>query len=72
MNNALQQRVSSHAQFITILRTRVHLACRGLLYGDKDQTLLIDDEPNKAFRNPKWSKLFLKPFRGRELSKNKL
>jgi len=32
---------------------QVHLACRGLPYGDKDQTLLIDDEPSKAFRNPK-------------------
>jgi len=37
----------------------VHLACRGLPYGDKNQTLFIDDEPNKALRNPKWSKLFL-------------
>ncbi len=27
---------------------RVHLACRGLFYGDRDQTLLIDDGPNKA------------------------
>jgi hypothetical protein len=27
---------------------RVHLACRGLPYGDRDQTLLIDDEPSKA------------------------
>jgi len=51
---------------------RVHLACRGLLYGDMDRTLLIDDEPNKAFRNSKWSRLFLEPFKGCELSKNKV
>jgi hypothetical protein len=38
---------------------RVHLACKGLPYGDKDQTLLIDDEPSKAFQNPKWNGLFL-------------
>jgi hypothetical protein len=31
----------------------------GLPYGKEDQTLLIDDEPNKAFRNSKWSGLFL-------------
>jgi len=24
-----------------------------------DQTTLIDDEPNKVFQNPKWTKLFL-------------
>jgi hypothetical protein len=34
--------------------------------------LLIYDEPNKAFQNPKWSKFFLEPFRGGELSKNKV
>jgi hypothetical protein len=51
---------------------RVHLACKGLLYGDKDQTVLIDDEPNKAFQNPKWSKLFLEPFKGHESSKHKV
>jgi hypothetical protein len=50
----------------------VHLTCRGLPYGDKDQTLLIDDEPSKALQNPKWSGLFLEPFKGRELSKNKV
>jgi hypothetical protein len=32
---------------------QVHLAYRGLLYGDKDQTLLIDDAPSKARQNPK-------------------
>jgi hypothetical protein len=25
----------------------------GLPYGKEDQTLLIDDEPNKTFSNPK-------------------
>jgi hypothetical protein len=51
---------------------RVHLACRGLFYGDRDQTLLIDDGPNKALWNPKWNELFLEPFRGHELSKKKV
>jgi hypothetical protein len=51
---------------------RVHLVCKGLLYGNKDQTLLIDDELSKAFWNPKWSGLFLESFRGHELSKNKV
>jgi hypothetical protein len=37
-----------------------------------DQTLFIDDEPSKAFQNPKWSRFFLEPLRGRELSKNKV
>jgi len=50
---------------------QVHFACKGLPYGDRDQTLLIDDEPNKAFQNPKWSGLFLEPFRGCELSKKR-
>ncbi len=51
---------------------RIHLACGGLPYGDRDQTLLIDDELRKAFRNPKWSGLFFEPFKGCELSKNKV
>ncbi len=64
MNNALQQRVNSHAQFITNLKDldRIHLACKGLPYGDKDQTLFIDDEPSKAFQNPKWNGLTLNHF----------
>jgi hypothetical protein len=49
---------------------QVHFICRGLLYGDRDQTLFIDDEPNKALQNPKWSILFFEPFKGCELSKN--
>jgi hypothetical protein len=28
---------------------QVHFTCRGLPYGDRDQTLLINDEPNKVF-----------------------
>jgi hypothetical protein len=43
-----------------------------LTYGDRDQTLFINDEPSKALQNPKWSGLFLESFRGRELSKNKV
>jgi hypothetical protein len=42
----------------------VYYACRGLPYGKEDQTLLINNEPNKAFRNPKWSGLFLESLRG--------
>jgi hypothetical protein len=51
---------------------RVHLACRGLPYGDRDQTLFIDDECSKALQNPKWNGLFLEPFKRRELSRNKI
>jgi hypothetical protein len=51
---------------------RIHLACKSLLYGGKGQTLFIDDELNKAFRNPKLKGLFLEPFRGHELFKNKV
>jgi hypothetical protein len=51
---------------------QVHFACRGLFYGDKDQTLLIDDELSKTFQNAKWSKFVFEPFRARELSKNKV
>jgi hypothetical protein len=34
--------------------------------------LFIDDEPSKALWNLKWNELFLMPFRGCELSKNKV
>jgi len=51
---------------------QVHLAYRGLPYGDKDQTLLIDDPPSKACQNPKWNGLFLELFKGHEFSKNKV
>jgi hypothetical protein len=51
---------------------RIHLACKGLTYGDRDQTLVINHEPSKALWNPKWNWLFLEPFKGCELSKNKV
>ncbi len=51
---------------------QVHLACRGLFYGHRVQTLHSDDGPNKALQNPKWNDLFLEPFKGHELSKNKV
>ncbi len=50
----------------------VYYGCRGLLYGKENQPLLIDDEPNKTFQNPKWSGLFLKSFKGELLSNNKV
>jgi len=50
----------------------IHLAYIGLPYGHMDYTLLIDDEPNKAFPNPKWNRHFFEPFKGCELSKNKV
>jgi hypothetical protein len=50
---------------------RVYYGCCGLLYGKEDQTLLINDEPNKTFWNPKWSGFFLELFKGELLSKNK-
>jgi hypothetical protein len=37
-----------------------------------DQTLFIDHEPSKALQNPKWIGVFLEPFRGHELSKDKV
>jgi hypothetical protein len=51
---------------------RIHFACKGLPYEDKDQKLLIDDEPNKAIQNPKWNGFFHESFRRCELSKNKV
>jgi hypothetical protein len=33
---------------------------------------MIDDEPNKALRNPKWISLFLKSFKGQMLLKIKV
>jgi len=41
-------------------------------YGHMDQTFFIDDEPNKALQNAKWSGLFFEPFKGHELSRNKV
>ncbi len=40
----------------------VYYGCCGLPYGKEDQTLLIDDEPNKALWYPKWSGVFLESF----------
>jgi hypothetical protein len=51
---------------------RMHYNCRELPCGKEDQTLLIDYEPSKVFRNPKWSGLFLESFRGQMLLKNKV
>jgi hypothetical protein len=45
---------------------QVHFACKGLPYEDRDLMLFIDDELSKAFQNPKWSELFLEPFKGCE------
>jgi hypothetical protein len=42
----------------------MYYACHGKDYGKEDQTLLIDDEPNKVFWNLKWTSLFLESFRG--------
>jgi hypothetical protein len=41
----------------------VYYACHGKDYGKEDQTLLIDDELSKVFRNLKWIGLFLDLFR---------
>jgi hypothetical protein len=51
---------------------RVYYGCRGLPYGKEDQTLFIDNEPNKVLWNSKWSGLFLESFRGQMLLKNKV
>ncbi len=51
---------------------RIYYGCHGLPYGKEDQTLLIDDEPSKAFQNSKWNGLFLESFKGQMLSKNKV
>jgi hypothetical protein len=42
----------------------MYYACRGLLYGKEDQTLLIDNEPNKVLWNRMWSGFFLESFKG--------
>jgi hypothetical protein len=51
---------------------RVYYGCCGLPYGKQDQTLLIDNEPNKVMQNSKWSVLFLESFKGKMLLKNKV
>jgi hypothetical protein len=50
----------------------VYYVCHGKDYGKEDQTLLIDDEPNKVLWNSKWTNIFLELFRGQMLSKNKV
>jgi hypothetical protein len=50
----------------------VYYACCAKNYGKEDQTLLINNEPNKAFWNLKWTSFFLESFRGQMLSKNKV
>lgn len=40
----------------------VYFACQRLPYGKEDQTLFIDDEPNKAFQNSKSSGFFFGVF----------
>jgi hypothetical protein len=50
----------------------VYYVCHGKDYGKEDQTLLIDDEPNKVLWNLKWTNIFLELFRGQMLSKNKV
>ncbi len=41
----------------------MYYACCGLSYGKEDQMFLIDNEPNKAFWNAKWSGLSLASFK---------
>jgi hypothetical protein len=50
----------------------VYYGCSGLPYGKEDQTLMIDDEPNKTLWNSKWSGLFLESFKGELLLRNKV
>jgi hypothetical protein len=38
---------------------RVYYGYRGMPYGKEDQTLFIDDEPNKVLWNSKWTNIFL-------------
>jgi hypothetical protein len=41
----------------------VYYGCHKLPYWKEDQTLLINDEPNKVFQNPNWSGLFFESFK---------
>jgi hypothetical protein len=50
----------------------MHYNCCGLPYGKEDHTLLIDNKPNKALRNPKRNGFFFESFKGPMLSKNKV
>ncbi len=51
---------------------KMYYNCHELPCGKEDQTILIDDEPSKAFQNLKWSGFFLESFEGQMLSKNKV
>ncbi len=51
---------------------RVYFACQGLSYGKKNQTLLIDDESNKALQKFHCSGLFIESFKGQELLRSKV
>jgi hypothetical protein len=42
----------------------VYSLFRGFPYGNKGQTLFIDDEPSKVLTNSKYNGLFLEFFRG--------
>jgi hypothetical protein len=46
----------------------VYYGCCGFPYGQEDQTLFINDEPNKVFQNSKWSG-FLKIIQGTNVVK---
>jgi hypothetical protein len=45
----------------------VYYGCCGLPYGKEDQTLFINNEPNKVLQNSKWSGFFLESFRGQNI-----
>jgi len=40
--------------------------------GKKNQTLFIDNEPNKTFQNSHCSGIFIESFKGQKLSENKV
>jgi hypothetical protein len=50
----------------------VYSKFRGFPYGNKGQTLLIDDKSSKVLPNSKYNGLFLEFFRGLKLSKSKV
>jgi hypothetical protein len=64
--------ISLGSYYYLMYLKRMHYDCCGLPYGKEDQTLLVDDEPNKVLWNLNWSDFFLKSFRGQMLSKNKV
>jgi hypothetical protein len=50
----------------------VYYGCHGLFYEKEYQTLLINNKPNKTFRNSKWNGFFLESFRCELLSNYKV